>query len=75
MKCQFEAAIKEMKEVLTKQLVSREIKKDDSEIIKNYLLLSEPNCSIASIMTEKTKVFLGERESIFKNVVSEYETL
>ena len=51
------------------------IKKDDSEIIKNYLLLSEPNCSIASIMTEKTKVFLGERESIFKNVVSEYETL
>jgi len=26
-------------------------------------------------MTEKTKVFLGERESIFKNVVSEYETL
>lgn len=51
------------------------IKKDESEIIKNYLLLSEANCSIASIMTEKTKVFLGERESIFKNVVSEYETL
>lgn len=36
MKCQFEAAIKEMKEVLTKQLVGREIKKDDSaEAVKS----------------------------------------
>lgn len=51
------------------------IKKDGNEIVKNYLLLSEPNCSMNSIMTDKTKTFLEERENIFKSVVSEYETL
>ena len=51
------------------------IKKDGNEVVKNYLLLSETDCSMNDIMTDKTKAFLEERENIFKNVVSEYETL
>lgn len=51
------------------------VKKDVDIMIKNFLALSEYDKLPKDVMTDKTKVFLGERENMFKSVVSECETL
>lgn len=51
------------------------VKKDVDIMIKNFLALSEYDKLLKDVMTDKTKVFLGERENMFKSVVSECETL